>query len=242
MQLASNQKKPNDQEDVAVDLRGADRFAVPESRADVHRRRLCGGRGGHDGAQDRQRSSALAMRRVSDRRHRQLPARSRCTGTERADRRAHRRSRPRVWETRYQIGAMVYAIALGTWCSVTLLFSDDAVAHMICVSVTIGYSAGGAGRTYGRPWIFHVQILLACGPTAIALALTAALLLHRHGRRQRGVLPGAEADLDQSAADLRAGADGARARGGAGRPVRHRPEQHARTACACSPPTGGLPS
>ena len=55
--------------------------------------------------------------------------------------------------------------------SVALLASDDAVAHMICLSVTIGYVAAGAGRTYGRPWIFHVQIALACGPTAIALAL-----------------------------------------------------------------------
>jgi len=55
------------------------------------------------------------------------------------------------WETRYQIGAMVYAIALGTWCTVALLFSDDAVAHMICVSVTTGYVAAGAGRTYGVP-------------------------------------------------------------------------------------------
>src|SRR5258705_9846406 len=42
---------------------------------------------------------------------------------------------------------------------------------MICLSVTTGYVAAGAGRTYGRPWIFHVQIALACGPTAIALAL-----------------------------------------------------------------------
>ena len=75
------------------------------------------------------------------------------------------------WEVRYQIGAMVYAVALGTWCSVALLSSSDAVAHMICLSVTTGYVAAGAGRTYGRPWIFHVQIALACGPTAIALAL-----------------------------------------------------------------------
>ena len=75
------------------------------------------------------------------------------------------------WEVRYQIGAMVYAVALGTWCSVALLSSNDAVAHMICLSVTTGYVAAGAGRTYGRPWIFHVQIALACGPTAIALAL-----------------------------------------------------------------------
>jgi diguanylate cyclase (GGDEF)-like protein len=74
------------------------------------------------------------------------------------------------WELRYQILAMVYAVALGVWCTATLLSSDDAVAHMICVSVTTGYVAAGAGRTYGRPWIFHVQIALACGPTAIALA------------------------------------------------------------------------
>jgi diguanylate cyclase (GGDEF)-like protein len=75
------------------------------------------------------------------------------------------------WEVRYQIGAMAYAVALGVWCSVALLASDDAVAHMICLSVTTGYVAAGAGRTYGRPWIFHVQIALACGPTSIALAL-----------------------------------------------------------------------
>jgi len=75
------------------------------------------------------------------------------------------------WEMRYQLGAMAYAAALGTWCSVALLFSDDAVAHMICLSVTIGYVAAGAGRTFGRPWIYHVQVALACGPTAIALVL-----------------------------------------------------------------------
>jgi diguanylate cyclase (GGDEF)-like protein len=75
------------------------------------------------------------------------------------------------WEVRYQIGAMIYAVALGVWCTVALLGSDDPVAHMICLTVTTGYVAGGAGRTYGRPWIFHVQIALACGPTAIALAL-----------------------------------------------------------------------
>src|SRR5713226_5868507 len=75
------------------------------------------------------------------------------------------------WEVRYQFWAMIYAVALGMWCSVALLTSDDAVAHMICLSVTTGYVAAGAGRTYGRPWIFHVQIALACGPTAIALAL-----------------------------------------------------------------------
>jgi diguanylate cyclase (GGDEF)-like protein len=75
------------------------------------------------------------------------------------------------WEVRYQAGAMIYAAALGLWCCVTLIGSNDAVAHMICTSVTLGYIAAGAGRAYGRPWIFHLQILFACGPLAVALAL-----------------------------------------------------------------------
>jgi diguanylate cyclase (GGDEF)-like protein len=75
------------------------------------------------------------------------------------------------WEIRYQIGAVLYAIALGAWCAVALLLTDDAVAHMICISVTTGYVAAGAGRAYGRPWIFHLQILLTSGTMAGAMAL-----------------------------------------------------------------------
>ncbi len=75
------------------------------------------------------------------------------------------------WEVRYQIGAMLYAGALGLWCVVALLGTDDAVAHMICTSVTLCYIAAGAGRTYGRPWIFHLQMLLACGPLTFGLML-----------------------------------------------------------------------
>src|SRR6185312_13153404 len=37
------------------------------------------------------------------------------------------------WKKRYQIGAMVQAAAIGLWCSTTLLSSDDAIAHMICL-------------------------------------------------------------------------------------------------------------
>jgi diguanylate cyclase (GGDEF)-like protein len=74
------------------------------------------------------------------------------------------------WEVRYQIGAMLYAAALGLWCLVALFGSRDPVAHMICITVTIGYMAAGSGRTYGRPWIYHVQMLLACGPLTLALA------------------------------------------------------------------------
>ncbi|MEA2909106.1 MAG: hypothetical protein QOJ15_1187 [Bradyrhizobium sp.] len=75
------------------------------------------------------------------------------------------------WEIRYQVGAMLYAGALGLWCVVALLSSSDPVAHLICISVTLCYVAAGGGRTYGRPWIFHVQMLLACGPLTVALAL-----------------------------------------------------------------------
>jgi diguanylate cyclase (GGDEF)-like protein len=75
------------------------------------------------------------------------------------------------WEVRYQFGAMLYAAALGLWCLVAILGSDDAVAHMICTSVTLCYVAAGGGRTYGRPWIFHVQMLLAIGPLTLALLL-----------------------------------------------------------------------
>jgi diguanylate cyclase (GGDEF)-like protein len=75
------------------------------------------------------------------------------------------------WVKRHQIGAMMQAAAIGIWCSTTLLSSDDAVAHMICLSVTTGLVAGGAARAYGRPWIFQLQAALSFGPTVVALAL-----------------------------------------------------------------------
>jgi diguanylate cyclase (GGDEF)-like protein len=75
------------------------------------------------------------------------------------------------WKKRYQIGAMIQAAAIGIWCSTTLLISDDAIAHMICLSVTTGILAGGAGRAYGRQWIFQLQAALIFGPTVIALAV-----------------------------------------------------------------------
>jgi diguanylate cyclase (GGDEF)-like protein len=74
------------------------------------------------------------------------------------------------WKKRYQIGAMIQAAAIGTWCSTALLSSDDAVVHMICLSVTTGIVAGSVGRAYGRQWVFHTQIALSFGPTVIALA------------------------------------------------------------------------
>jgi diguanylate cyclase (GGDEF)-like protein len=75
------------------------------------------------------------------------------------------------WKKRYQIGATIQAAAIGIWCSTTLLSSDDSVVHMICLSVTTGIVAGGAGRAYGQQWIFQLQAALSFGPTVIALAL-----------------------------------------------------------------------
>ncbi|MDI1262431.1 MAG: EAL domain-containing protein [bacterium] len=76
-------------------------------------------------------------------------------------------------EPRYAVGAMVYAGVLGVWCFLTIVGNDDAIAHMICVAVTIGYTAGGAARNYGRPKLIQYHILLACGPMSLALALHA---------------------------------------------------------------------
>jgi diguanylate cyclase (GGDEF)-like protein len=75
------------------------------------------------------------------------------------------------WQKRYQIGAMIQAAAIGLWCSTTLLSSDDAVVHMICLSVTTGIVSGGAGRAYGRKSIFRLQAVLIFAPAVIALAL-----------------------------------------------------------------------
>ena len=54
----------------------------------------------------------------------------------------------KYWEPRYTVGALVYAGVLGTWCFITIYGNDDPIAHMVCVAVTIGYTAGGAARNY----------------------------------------------------------------------------------------------
>ena len=53
---------------------------------------------------------------------------------------------------------MIQAAVIGLWCSVTLLSSDDAVVHMICLSVTTGIVAGAAARAYGRDRYFVCRL------------------------------------------------------------------------------------
>ena len=75
------------------------------------------------------------------------------------------------FEPRYMVGAMLYAGVLGLWCAVVLLGTDDPIAHMLCTTVTIAYTGGGAARNYGRPRIVQLHILLSCGPMSLALAI-----------------------------------------------------------------------
>jgi diguanylate cyclase (GGDEF)-like protein len=75
------------------------------------------------------------------------------------------------WEPRYKVGADLYAATLGLWCFVVLVGSDDAVAHMLCTGVTIGYTAASVGRNYGRPSIIQRHIFFACAPLSLGLAL-----------------------------------------------------------------------
>src|SRR5690349_15436797 len=77
----------------------------------------------------------------------------------------------KAFEPRYAIGCISYAAVVGLWAFITIYGSDDAIAHMIVVALTIGYTAGGAARNYGRPWLPQLHILFACAPLALALAL-----------------------------------------------------------------------
>ncbi|MGV7211770.1 putative bifunctional diguanylate cyclase/phosphodiesterase [Bradyrhizobium sp. UFLA05-112] len=74
-------------------------------------------------------------------------------------------------EPRYWLGALAYAGVLGLWCFVVIYNNDDPVANMLCVAVTVGYTAGGAARNYGQPRVIQWHVILACGPMSLALLL-----------------------------------------------------------------------
>jgi diguanylate cyclase (GGDEF)-like protein len=69
-----------------------------------------------------------------------------------------------IWEGRYRLGAFAYGIALGVWVCVVLLRTSDPAAHMLCITTVVAYTSAGVGRTFGRPRIFHIMLVLACGP------------------------------------------------------------------------------
>src|SRR6266849_2740953 len=74
-----------------------------------------------------------------------------------------------IWEKRYRLGAIAHGIALGIWGVTVLLRTDDSPAPMLCAPTVVAYMSAGVRRTFGRPQIFHLQVLLACGPLIAAL-------------------------------------------------------------------------
>ncbi len=60
-----------------------------------------------------------------------------------------------------------WACGVGLFCLAAMIRS-----RIRCgTAVTVAYIAAGAGRTYGRPKIAQLQVLLACGPMALALII-----------------------------------------------------------------------
>lgn len=74
-----------------------------------------------------------------------------------------------LWENKYRLAAIGYSLALGAWSVVVLLRTDDAAAHMLCVTTVVAYMSAGVARTFGRPRIFQLQMLVGCGPLVITL-------------------------------------------------------------------------
>ena len=74
-----------------------------------------------------------------------------------------------IWEKRYRLGTIAYGLALGIWGAIVLLRTGDAAAHMLCVTTVVAYTSAGVGRTFGRPQIFHLHLLLSIGPLILAL-------------------------------------------------------------------------
>ncbi|MDR3465733.1 MAG: EAL domain-containing protein [Xanthobacteraceae bacterium] len=76
-----------------------------------------------------------------------------------------------LWERRYAVGIYFLSISMGIWSFTVLATSNDAVVHMLSIGVNIGYSAASVGRNYGRPRIIQWQVILACAPMSLGLAL-----------------------------------------------------------------------
>ncbi|AUC94884.1 MULTISPECIES: EAL domain-containing protein [Bradyrhizobium] len=74
-----------------------------------------------------------------------------------------------TWEKRYRLGTIAYGISLGVWGVTVLLTTKDAAAHMLCVTTVVAYTSAGVGRTFGRPQIFHMHLLMSIGPLIAAL-------------------------------------------------------------------------
>ena len=144
-----------------------------------------------------------------------------------------------IWEKRYQRGAIAYGITIGIWSVAVLLRTNDAAAHMLCATTVVACTSGGVGRAFGRPRIFHIQISGRLRTPARRADVRRRRLSHRACSSELRFLHRDPAAHLQPPAHLpeRLGRQGTR--GGAGRPVRYGPEQHAARPVHVPPPTDG---
>ncbi|MBB4639772.1 putative bifunctional diguanylate cyclase/phosphodiesterase [Rhizorhapis suberifaciens] len=77
----------------------------------------------------------------------------------------------RGWELAYELGAWLYAASLGLMACAALIRSENAIIHMLAVSLATGYAGGISGRNAGRVHIAVGQVFLALAPTALGLWL-----------------------------------------------------------------------
>lgn len=77
----------------------------------------------------------------------------------------------RTWELAYELGAWGYAALLGLLALITLMRSDNALIHILSVSLAAGYAGGISGRNAGRVQIAVGQTCLALLPTSLGLWL-----------------------------------------------------------------------
>ena len=75
-------------------------------------------------------------------------------------------------EVIYELGAWAFALLLGLLSMLVLMRSDNALHHLLAVTVAIGYAAGISGRNAGRPVIAIGQLALASMPLTIGLFLS----------------------------------------------------------------------
>src|SRR3546814_13479398 len=76
----------------------------------------------------------------------------------------------RSWELAYELGAWFYAGWVGLMAFAVLVRSDDAIIHMLAVSLATGYSGGISGRNAGRVHLAVGQVFMPLAPPALGLS------------------------------------------------------------------------
>ena len=79
--------------------------------------------------------------------------------------------RAQWWETQYSIGAYAYAAALGLWSFMVLIGTSDAVAHLLCITVTVAYTAASVSRNLGSPKIIQWHVIISSAPMVLGFIL-----------------------------------------------------------------------